>query len=114
MRTPIYETVILGGGPAGTGSLVWAARHGPLGASPWGAMAGEASFRGQQSRWLYQHGLGEMIYNGTRQWAARQRASETSTPVLSSLWTRKDDHSEMLSVAPAPDVNPVEAAVRGS
>lgn len=72
MWTPIYETVILGGGPAGTVSLVWAARHGPLGASPWGAMAGEASFRAQQSRWLYQHGLGEMTYNGTRQWAASQ------------------------------------------
>jgi hypothetical protein len=46
----------------------------------------KASFRGQQSRWVYQHGLGEMIYNGTRQWAASQRASETSMPVLSSLW----------------------------
>src|SRR5262249_46710821 len=30
-RTPMYETVILGGGAAGTGSLVWAARHGGLG-----------------------------------------------------------------------------------
>jgi hypothetical protein len=30
--TPLYETVILGGGPAGTGALVWAARHGRLGA----------------------------------------------------------------------------------
>ncbi|MGH7041473.1 MAG: hypothetical protein ACREFY_04995, partial [Acetobacteraceae bacterium] len=29
-RTPMYETVILGGGPAGTGPLVWAARHGRL------------------------------------------------------------------------------------
>ena len=28
----MYETVILGGGPAGTGSLVWAARHGRLSA----------------------------------------------------------------------------------
>lgn len=28
---PAFETVILGGGPAGTGSLVWAARHGLLG-----------------------------------------------------------------------------------
>jgi len=74
MWTPIYETVILGCGPAGTGSLVWAARRGPLGASPWGAMAGKASFRAQQSRWLYQHGLGEMTYNGTRHGAASQRA----------------------------------------
>ena len=30
--TRVYETVILGGGPAGTGALVWAARHGRLGA----------------------------------------------------------------------------------
>lgn len=30
--TPMYETVIVGGGPAGTGSLLWAARHGRLGA----------------------------------------------------------------------------------
>jgi hypothetical protein len=29
-QTPVYETVILGGGPAGTGPLVWAARHGQL------------------------------------------------------------------------------------
>lgn len=29
-RTPVYETVILGGGPAGTGPLLWAARHGWL------------------------------------------------------------------------------------
>ena len=27
---PVYETVIVGGGPAGTGPLVWAARHGRL------------------------------------------------------------------------------------
>jgi hypothetical protein len=34
---------------------------------PWGAMAGERSFRGQQnSLWLYQHGLGEMIYAGVQ------------------------------------------------
>ena len=37
-------------------------------------MAGKASFRAQQSRWLYQHGLGEMTYNGTRHGAASQRA----------------------------------------
>ncbi len=73
---------------------------------PWGAMAGEASFRAQQnSQWLYQHGLGEMIYNGTRQCAARQRAAEISTPALSLLRFRTRDHTE----TPAA----VEAAVRG-
>ena len=113
----MYETVILGGGPAGTGiagmgNAAWSA-----GCIARGAMAGEASFRGQQnSHWLYQHGLGEMIYNLQRhaQWAARQRASETSTPVLSFLRTRKGDHSETRSMAPASEVNPVAAAVRGS
>jgi hypothetical protein len=42
---------------------------------PWGGMSGEASFGGQQnSLWLYQNGLGEMIYTNTRQLALRQRA----------------------------------------
>jgi hypothetical protein len=42
---------------------------------PWGAMAGEASFHGQQnSLWLYQNGLGQSIYHGVRRYAA-QRAS---------------------------------------
>lgn len=37
---------------------------------PWGAMGGEASFKGQQnSLWLYQNGLGEMIHAGVRQYA---------------------------------------------
>jgi hypothetical protein len=40
---------------------------------PWGHLAGEASFSGQQnSLWLYQHGLGEMIYRGTRQRATQR------------------------------------------
>lgn len=44
---------------------------------PWGAMAGEGSFTGQQnSFWLFQHGLGEMIYHSTRQCAAPQAVSE--------------------------------------
>ncbi len=43
---------------------------------PWGDLAGEESFAGQQnSLWLYQHGLGEMIYHGTRQCAARRGAT---------------------------------------
>ncbi len=34
---------------------------------PWGEMAGEASFTGQQnSFWLFQHGLGEMIYRSAQ------------------------------------------------
>jgi hypothetical protein len=38
---------------------------------PRGAMVGEASFAGQQnSLWLYQNGLGEMIYRGARNCAA--------------------------------------------
>jgi hypothetical protein len=38
---------------------------------PRGAMAREASFAGQQnSLWLYQNGLGGMIYRGTRNCAA--------------------------------------------
>jgi len=47
------------------------------GFTPWGGMSGEASFTGQQnSLWLYQHGLGELIYTSTTQYAgaaARQR-----------------------------------------
>jgi hypothetical protein len=42
---------------------------------PWGGMSGEASFAGQQnSLWLYQNGLGEMIYTSTRQLALRRHA----------------------------------------
>ncbi len=41
---------------------------------PWGAMAGEPSFCGQQnSLWLYQNGIGEQIYNGTRACASAHR-----------------------------------------
>lgn len=41
------------------------------GFTPWGGMSGEASFTGQQnSLWLYQHGLGELIHNGVRSHAA--------------------------------------------
>jgi hypothetical protein len=40
---------------------------------PWGELAGEASFTGQQnSFWLFQHGLGEMIYHSARQCVASQ------------------------------------------
>lgn len=42
---------------------------------PWGPMAGEPSFRGQQnSLWLYQNGLGEMIYAGARHYAPSRPA----------------------------------------
>jgi hypothetical protein len=38
---------------------------------PWGGMAGEPSFRGQQnSLWLYQNGLGEMIHAQCRAYGA--------------------------------------------
>jgi hypothetical protein len=46
---------------------------------PWGALAGEPAFRGQQnSAWLYQHGLGALIYDGVRRWAEQrhERAAE--------------------------------------
>jgi len=46
---------------------------------PWGLMAGEPGFRGQQnSLWLYQHGLGALIHDNVRRWAAERcdRAAE--------------------------------------
>ncbi len=50
---------------------------------PWGAMAGERSFRGQQnSAWLYQHGLGEMIYAGVRRYAHQLRTLEPATDLV--------------------------------
>lgn len=50
---------------------------------PRGPMAGEVSFNGQQnSLWLYQNGLGEMVYQGTRQYAARQAAVAAPTGCL--------------------------------
>jgi hypothetical protein len=43
---------------------------------PWGAMAGEPSFRGQQnSLWLYQNGLGEQVHAGARAYARLQRGT---------------------------------------
>ena len=42
------------------------------GFKPWGTMAGEASFTGQQnSLWLYQNGLGRSIHDTTRRYARR-------------------------------------------
>jgi hypothetical protein len=39
---------------------------------PWGAMAGEESFSGQQnSLWLYQNGLGKLVHDSTRRRAQR-------------------------------------------
>jgi hypothetical protein len=53
---------------------------------PWGDLAGEASFAGQQnSLWLYQHGLGEMIYHGTRQRAARQNTTKRGFNALPTV-----------------------------
>ena len=40
---------------------------------PWGPMAGEPGFRGQQnSLWLYQHGLGALIHDAVQHWAAHR------------------------------------------
>ena len=47
---------------------------------PWGGMSGEESFTGQQnSLWLFQNGLGQMIYRATGERAARL-ASEAPVP----------------------------------
>lgn len=54
---------------------------------PWGGMAGEPSFRGQQnSLWLYQNGLGALIHDGVRRWAAQwhARPGSRTRPLLSS------------------------------
>ncbi len=41
---------------------------------PWGGMAGEPNFQGQQnSLWLYQHGLGALLHDQVRGWAAERR-----------------------------------------
>lgn len=50
---------------------------------PWGPMAGEPGFHGQQnSLWLYQHGLGALIHDNVRRWAAERdfRAQERASP----------------------------------
>jgi hypothetical protein len=42
---------------------------------PWGTMAGEANFQGQQnSLWLYQNGLGQLICEGAAAWLDRAPA----------------------------------------
>lgn len=55
---------------------------------PWGGLSGELSFTGQQnSLWLYQHGLGEMVYHGTRQYAV---ALQAGADVLHLPTARRD------------------------
>ena len=47
---------------------------------PWGPMAGEPGFRGQQnSLWLYQNGLGALVHDGVRHWAAQRRGYAAAT-----------------------------------
>jgi hypothetical protein len=56
------------------------------GFTPWGQMSGEVSFSGQQnSLWLYQNGLGEMIYSSTHRLAeaARARTAAAAQTVVS-------------------------------
>jgi Pyridine nucleotide-disulphide oxidoreductase len=66
---------------------------------PWGGMAGEMSFNGQQnSLWLYQHGLGEMVYHGARQYAAGRMAADRS-PLFTSA--RRVDDSAHDKAVPA-------------
>jgi hypothetical protein len=56
---------------------------------PWGPMAGEASFNGQQnSLWLYQNGLGQSIHDSVRRYASR-------------LATSHDTAAEALATQPA-------------
>lgn len=53
---------------------------------PWGRMAGEPSFDGQQnSLWLYQNGLGELIYDGVTDWLGRTVPGFTLCPVPAEL-----------------------------
>jgi hypothetical protein len=53
---------------------------------PWGAMAGEPSFQGQQnSLWLYQNGLGELIHEGVRRYAEEFRAAAAASPRSAGL-----------------------------
>ena len=62
---------------------------------PWGEMSGEASFTGQQnSLWLYQNGLGEMVYTSTRQLANQRRAAETEAPTDAPGTWNIMEHSE--------------------
>ncbi|OBI89251.1 hypothetical protein A9X00_21360 [Mycobacterium sp. 1245805.9] len=52
---------------------------------PWGAMAGEESFSGQQnSLWLYQNGLGKLIHDSTRRRARRLALDAQPTETSSS------------------------------
>jgi hypothetical protein len=47
---------------------------------PWGSMSGEPSFRGQQnSMWLYQNGLGALVYEGIVKHAARLKRRGDTT-----------------------------------
>jgi hypothetical protein len=70
---------------------------------PWGDMAGEKSFAGQQnSLWLCQNGLGEMIYHG-----ARDCAAATSPPSLAAR-EYNGNESEKGSLAPDPSVHQAE------
>ena len=62
---------------------------------PWGAMAGEPSFQGQQnSLWLYQNGLGQMVQDGVRRHAEQRRlpAAAPRAGGIGALFATARDH----------------------
>ena len=66
------------------------------GFTPWGGMSGEDSFTGQQnSLWLYQHGLGELIHNGTRHHAGGWATAHAHGEKGSSADVSADDGDAM-------------------
>ena len=71
------------------------------GFAPWGAMSGEESFAGQQnSLWLFQHGLGKMLYTSTRRLAQQQKqqhsdyensgATSSFSDRVNKAWVERD------------------------
>jgi hypothetical protein len=75
---------------------------------PWGVMAGEESFVGQQnSLWLLQNDIGKMIYAGTRRLAQRQRQSARRTD-------ERDTHSATSPFTVAQDTKWADLAAAGA
>ncbi|MBW0016734.1 MAG: hypothetical protein JO236_04195 [Mycobacterium sp.] len=59
---------------------------------PWGAMAGEVSFAGQQnSLWLFQNDIGKLIYTSTRR-LAHQQQSEVPETITAATTSAVDQH----------------------
>lgn len=77
---------------------------------PWGDMAGEKSFAGQQnSLWLCQNGLGAMVYRGVRQCAQQAHATlETAPPLGPGAQGRNGDEPEKDDMASDPGAHQAE------